>query len=100
MVFKHNIGNKAKPKLLMFMLTIILCLSMIMPMIYQPLQVQAADGDMGAEDGGPATGTYDGGPMSSRTGWLFYCIDLSNNQANIKRDFNINHHAFCTFCST
>lgn len=47
MVFKHNIGNKAKPKLLMFMLTIILCLSMIMPMIYQPLQVQAADGDMG-----------------------------------------------------
>ena len=80
MVFKHNIGNKAKPKLLMFILTIILCLSMIMPMIYQPLQVQAADGDMGAEDSGPASGTYDGGPMSSRTGWLFYCIDLSNNQ--------------------
>lgn len=53
---------------------------MIMPMIYQPLQVQAADGDMGAEDSGPASGTYDGGPMSSRTGWLFYCIDLSNNQ--------------------
>lgn len=56
---------------------------MIMPMFTaQTLEVYAtsADGDMGAENGGGGTGVYDGGPLSSRTGWIFYCIDLSNNQ--------------------
>lgn len=101
MKFSNRTHHKMKPKLLHLLLLLILTLSMIIPMFgSQPLKAYAADGDMGAEDSGPASGTYDGGPMSSRTGWLFYCIDLSNNQANIKRDFNINHHAFCTFCST
>ena len=54
---------------------------MITPIfVSQPLKAYAADGDMGAENGGGGTGVYDGGPLSSRTGWIFYCIDLSNNQ--------------------
>ena len=81
MKFSNRTHHKMKPKLLHLLLSLILTLSMIIPMIgSQPLKSYAADGDMGAEDGGPASGTYDGGPMSSRTGWLFYCIDLSNNQ--------------------
>lgn len=81
MKFNNHIKHKTKPKLLTFLLSLILAISMIIPIFgSQLLQVQAANGDMGAEDGGGATGVYDGGPMSSRTGWLFYCIDLSNNQ--------------------
>lgn len=81
MKFNSHIKYKTKPKLLHLLLSLILTLSMIIPMFgSQPLKAYAADGDMGAEDSGPASGTYDGGPMSSRTGWLFYCIDLSNNQ--------------------
>lgn len=81
MKFSNRTHHKMKPKLLHLLLSLILTLSMIIPMFgSQPLKAYAADGDMGAEDSGPASGTYDGGPMSSRTGWLFYCIDLSNNQ--------------------
>ena len=78
---KHT-KHKTRPKLLTILLSLILTISMITPIFTsQPLQVQAEDGgDMGAEDGGGGTGVYDGGPMSSRTGWIFYCIDLSNNQ--------------------
>lgn len=81
MKFSSQTQHKTKPKLLHLLLSLILSLSLIIPMFgSQPLKAYAADGDMGAEDSGPASGTYDGGPMSSRTGWLFYCIDLSNNQ--------------------
>ena len=81
MKFNSQIKHKTKPKLLHLLLLLLLTLSMIIPMFgSQPLKAYAADGDMGAEDGGGGTGVYDGGPMSSRTGWIFYCIDLSNNQ--------------------
>lgn len=83
MKFNSHIKYKTKPKLLHLLLSLILTISMIVPMFTaQTLEAYAtsAGGDMGTEDSGPASGTYDGGPMSSRTGWLFYCIDLSNNQ--------------------
>ena len=80
MKFNSQIKHKTKPKLL-HLLLLLLTLSMIIPMFgSQPLKAYAADGDMGAENGGGGTGVYDGGPLSSRTGWIFYCIDLSNNQ--------------------
>lgn len=54
--------------------------SMLTPMLVsQPLKVYAA-ADMGDEDGGGGTATFEGGPLYERTGWLFYCVDLSNNQ--------------------
>ena len=81
MKFNSQIKHKTKPKLLHLLLSLILTISMTLPIfVSQPLKAYAADGDMGAEDGGGGTGVYDGGPMSSRTGWIFYCIDLSNNQ--------------------
>ena len=81
MKFNSHIKHKTKPKLLHLLLSLILTISMTLPIfVSQPLKAYAADGDMGAEDGGGGTGVYDGGPMSSRTGWIFYCIDLSNNQ--------------------
>lgn len=81
MKFSSQTQHKTKPKLLHLLLSLILSLSLIIPMFgSQPLKAYAADGDMGAENGGGGTGVYDGGPLSSRTGWIFYCIDLSNNQ--------------------
>lgn len=81
MWFKQHTEHKTRPKLITLMLSMLLVFSMVVPMIqYNTLEAHAASGDMGAEDGGGATGVYDGGPMSSRTGWIFYCIDLSNNQ--------------------
>ena len=81
MKFNSQIKHKTKPKLLHLLLSLILTISMTLPIfVSQPLKAYAADGDMGAEDGGGGTGVYDGGPLSSRTGWIFYCIDLSNNQ--------------------
>ena len=69
---KHT-QHKTRPKLLTILLSLLLIMAMTAPtFISQPLKAYAADGDMGAEDGGGATGVYDGGPMDERTGWIFY----------------------------
>ena len=73
MKFSNQIKHKTKPKLLHLLLSLILAISMIIPIFSsQSLKAYAASGDMGAEDGGGATGVYDGGPMDERTGWIFY----------------------------
>lgn len=48
MKFNSHIKYKTKPKLLHLLLSLIITLSMIIPMFgSQPLKVYAADGDMG-----------------------------------------------------
>jgi len=45
------------------------------------LNVQASGvGDANTGGGAGGTAHIDGGPAAHRTGWLFYCIDLDNNQ--------------------
>lgn len=47
-----------------------------------PLNARASgviDSNIGISQVGP-TGQQSGGPTYARTGWLFYCIDLNNNQ--------------------
>ena len=65
MKFSSQTQHKTKPKLLHLLLSLILTISMITPIfVSQPLKAYAADGDMGAEDGGGATS----GPTEG-TGW-------------------------------
>lgn len=71
MKYKQHIKTKILPLLLALIFSIFIPLT-------EPLITHASGGSMTDESAYP-TGQVDGGPMSARTGYLFYLIDTNNN---------------------